>query len=81
MPQGAPIAYYNTGETSGMNSGTTYSAALSSGAMAAAPGGPIAVGGNANIATGAIVGGALIILVAFHLLGFRFGFDVSVGRK
>jgi hypothetical protein len=36
--------------------------------------------GNANVWTAVLVGGSLALLLIFHLLGFRFGFDVSVGR-
>ncbi|HET7047876.1 MAG TPA: hypothetical protein VFI54_06350 [Solirubrobacteraceae bacterium] len=76
MPAAIPLADYNTGYTSGMNSGTTQT--LSSGAGLPAGG---AVGGNANIVVAALVGGSLLLLLVSHLLGFRFGFDVSVGRR
>lgn len=83
-PTGAvsvPLAYYNTGQTSGMNSGTTYSSAMSQGGSnpAGVQGGQ--VGGNANICVGALVGGALLLIVLFHFLGFRFAFDADVGRR
>ena len=39
------------------------------------------VGGNANVSVGVLVAVALAVLLGFHLLGFRFGFDVSVGRS
>lgn len=52
------------------------SPSLSSGQYSAAAN----VGGNANVSTAALVGLALLVLLATHLLGFRFGFDVSVGR-
>ena len=76
MPAANPLASYNTGYSSGMNSGTTQvqGAGLSSGAA-------MAGAGNANISTGVIVAGALLVLIAIHLAGFRFGFDVSVGRR
>lgn len=85
MPPGTapsvPLAYYNTGQTSGMNSGTTYSSALSrgSGSPAAIQSG--SVGGNANVNVGALVGIALVALVLMHFLGFRFAFDADVGRR
>lgn len=79
---GVGYALYNTGQTSGMNSGTTQSAAgsatLSSGSRSAAA---ATVGGNANVTVAALVGVALIIMIGFHALGFRFAFDASVGRK
>lgn len=83
-PTGAvsvPLAYYNTGQSSGMNSGTTYSSALSQGGSSPAgiQGGQI--GGNANICVAGLVGGALLVIVLFHFLGFRFAFDVDVGRR
>jgi hypothetical protein len=79
MPAANPLSdvIYNTGQTSGMNSGTTHSS-LASGARSGAA---AAVAGNTNITVAALVGGSLIVLLAFHLLGFRFAFDVSVGRK
>lgn len=43
--------------------------------------GPAGAGGNANITVGVLVGGSLLVLVVLYLLGFRFAFDVSVGRK
>lgn len=79
MPQSAPIAYYNTGETSGMNSGTT--ATMTSGGQSPTAAAMQVAGGNANISVAVLVAGSLALLLVFHLLGFRFGFDVSVGRK
>jgi hypothetical protein len=79
MPAAVPLADYNTGVTSGMASGTTYSATLSSGA--ASPKSPTTAGGNANYAVAILVGIALAVLVAQHALGFRFAFDASVGRR
>lgn len=76
MPAAAPIPVYNTGYSSGMNSGTTQTV----GASSLSSGAAMAGGGNANISCGVLVGGALVLLLVFHLLGFRFGFDVSVGR-
>lgn len=85
MPPGAgpsvPLAYYNTGVTSGMVSGTTYASALSSGT-----GSPVSIqagiaGGSAHIVVASLVGGALLVLLLFHILGFRFAFDVDVGRR
>jgi hypothetical protein len=74
------FALYNTGQTSGMNSGTTQSSAASFTSSASSP---IAgqVGGSANITVAALVGVSLIVLLGFHLLGFRAMFDASVGRK
>lgn len=76
-----PLAYYNTGQTSGMNSGTTYSSALGQGGSSphGIQGGN--VGGNANIYVGSLVAGALLVIILFHFLGFRFAFDVDVGRR
>lgn len=85
MPPGAgptvPLAYYNTGVTSGMASQTTYSSALSSGS-----GSPVAIsartaGGNAHICVASLVAGSLVVILLFHILGFRFAFDVDVGRR
>jgi len=75
-----PLATYNTGYTSGMNSGTTYSAALSSGGGTPAAASVNAMGGSANVTVGVLVAAAIAVVVIFHLLGFRFAFDVSVGR-
>lgn len=75
MPAANPlVADYNTGYTSGINAGTTASTFTSS-----LPGGM--VGGSANVVVGALVAGSLVVLVALHLLGFRFAFDVTVGRR
>jgi len=52
------------------------SPSLSSGQYSAAA----SVGGNANVSVAVLVGLSLLILLGTHLLGFRFGFDVSVGR-
>jgi hypothetical protein len=77
-----PLAVYNTGDTSGMNSGTTYSSAtMTSGMMSTMPSAGVRVGGNANLPVAMIVGISLLILLGSHLLGFRWGFDVSVGRR
>lgn len=83
MPGANPlvdIVPYNTGLTDGMNAGTTQNRAggLSSGAYSAAAAIP---GGSANITVAGIVGFALLVLLGFHLLGFRFAFDAGVGRK
>lgn len=76
-----PLAYYNTGVTSGMGSGTTYSAALSAGS-----GSPIAIGnqsvpGNAHVTVAGLVVASLAVILLFHFLGFRFAFDAEVGRR
>lgn len=76
-----PLAFYNTGQTSGMNSGTTYSAALSQGGSSPAGIRGQVVGGNANVYVGGLVAGALVVIILFHFLGFRFAFDVDVGRR
>jgi hypothetical protein len=82
MPAVNPLADYNTGVTSGMMAGTTtYAAAapsLSSGQRSNAA---ATVGGNANTCVAGFVLAALLVLLGFHLLGFRFAFDASVGRK
>jgi hypothetical protein len=39
------------------------------------------VGGSTNITVAGLVAGALVVVLAFHLMGFRFAFDVSVGRR
>ena len=39
------------------------------------------VGGSADVTVATLVGVSLVVLVGFHLLGFRFAFDASVGRK
>ena len=79
--QTVPLAYYNTGQTSGMNAGTTYSSALNQGGASPAGVQSGAIGGNANIYVGGLVAGALLVIILFHLLGFRFAFDVDVGRR
>ena len=86
MPPGSPaaavpLAYYNTGSSSGINAGTTYSSALGSGGTSPAAVRAGVSSGNANIYVGALVGGALVVIVLMHLLGFRFAFDVDVGRR
>jgi len=63
----------------GMAAGTMFQSSLSSSAAAPSAGG-IIVGGNANLCVAALVAGGLLVLLVTHLLGFRFGFDVSVGR-
>lgn len=73
-----PLAEYNTGYTSGMNNQTTQ-ATFSNGAYQAAAGNMVP--GSANITVAALVAGSLIVLLVFHVLGFRFAFDVSVGRR
>lgn len=81
MPAAMPDAFvgYNTGQTSGMSSGTTYSSTLSAGAGVSSAG--VQVGGSANIAVAALVALGLLVLLSTHLLGFRWGFDASVGRR
>jgi hypothetical protein len=85
MPPGAgpsvPLAYYNTGVTSGMASGTTFSSTLSTGT-----GSPSSIqagiaGGNAHITVAGLVATSLAVILLFHLLGFRFAFDADVGRR
>jgi hypothetical protein len=83
MPAAMPeqFALYNTGVTSGMASGTTYASAVGLSSGVSMPGAGIQAGGNAHMAAAALVAAGLAILVITHLLGFRFGFDVSVGRR
>lgn len=69
MPTNAPTAM--------PPSAPAVSPSLASGQHSAAA----SVGGNANVTTAFLVGISLLILLATHLLGFRFGFDVSVGRR
>ncbi len=38
------------------------------------------VGGTANLTVAGLVAVSLLVLVAMHIAGFRFAFDVSVGR-
>lgn len=38
------------------------------------------VGGSANLTVAGLVAVSLLVLVAMHIAGFRFAFDVSVGR-
>lgn len=38
------------------------------------------VGGNANFTVAGLVAVSILILVAMHIAGFRFAFDVSIGR-
>jgi hypothetical protein len=84
MPAANPLVAYNTGVTSGLMAGTTYAAnpatapSMSSGQHSSAAD---IVGGNANTTVAGLVGISLLLLLGFHLLGFRFAFDVSVGRK
>lgn len=76
-----PLAYYNTGVTSGMASGTTYAAALSTGS--GSPAG-IQMGstvGGTHVVVGGLVAAAIGVILLFHFLGFRFAFDVDVGRR
>jgi hypothetical protein len=72
-----PLVDYNTGVTSGMVSGTTQPS-FASGSQA-----PVAdiAGGNADKVVAALVAVSLVTILALHILGFRFAFDVSVGRK
>lgn len=52
--------------------------ALSSSAYAP---GQTRAAGNTNVTVAALAAGALFVLLALHLMGFRFAFDVSVGRR
>jgi hypothetical protein len=61
------------------SSPTTYSSTLSGGAGVSSSG--VQVSGNANVAVAALVALGLLVLLSTHLLGFRWGFDASVGRK
>ena len=85
MPPGAgpsvPLAYYNTGVTSGMASGPTYSSTLTSGSGSPQAIANQTVGGNTHLTVAGLVGGALLVIVLFHFLGFRFAFDADVGRR
>jgi hypothetical protein len=82
MPAANPLAdtvLYNTGRTSGMNAGTTQApASFTSGANSTVAG---SSAGNANVTVAALVAISLAVLLGFHLLGFRFAFDVAVGRR
>jgi hypothetical protein len=61
-----------------LGGGTAYaSAGLSSSQNAP---GQATVGGSANLTVAGLVAASLLILVAMHIAGFRFAFDVSVGR-
>lgn len=42
--------------------------------------GAIGEAGNTHVHVGCLVIGALVGIIVFHLLGFRFSGDVSVGR-
>lgn len=44
-------------------------------------GGSATVGGSTNITVAGLVGASLLVIIGFHLLGFRFAFDVSVGKR
>ncbi len=79
MPAANPFAEYNTGYTSGMVAGTTTGGIQSPSSLTSGAG-MAGDASTANISTAALAAGALVILVLFHVLGFRFGFDVSVGR-
>jgi hypothetical protein len=79
MPAANPFAEYNTGYTSGMVAGTTTGGVQSPSSLTSGAG-MAGDTSNANISCAALVGGALVVLILFHVLGFRFGFDVSVGR-
>lgn len=78
MGPSVPLAYYNTGVTSGMTAGTTQTLASGSTSPAAVRG--QVVGGSANVYVAGLVAGALALMVLVHLLGFRFAFDVHGGR-
>lgn len=62
--------------------GGTYSAQASAGLSSSQyASGQDQVGGNANITVAGLVAVSLLVLVAMHIAGFRFAFDVSVGRR
>lgn len=42
--------------------------------------GQATVGGSANLTVASLVAVSLLVLVAMHIAGFRFAFDVSIGR-
>jgi hypothetical protein len=43
--------------------------------------GQATVGGSTNITVAGLVGFALLVILGLHVLGFRFAFDASVGRR
>jgi hypothetical protein len=51
---------------------------LSSSAYAMQPG---TVAGSTHYVVAGLVAGSLVVLLVLHILGFRFAFDVSVGRR
>jgi lipid-binding SYLF domain-containing protein len=59
-------------------SGIAYQGGLSNGATSSVAAAPV---GNANVSVGVLVAGSLLVLVILHAAGFRFAFDVSVGRR
>lgn len=80
-PFQAPGGYLSTMPVNGptavaASAPPSVSPSLSSGQYSAAAN----VGGAANVSVAVLVGLSLLILLGTHLLGFRFGFDVSVGR-
>jgi hypothetical protein len=60
--------------------GGTYSAQAGLSSSYGAPG-QATVGGNANVTVAGLVAVSLLVLVAMHIAGFRFAFDVSVGKR
>lgn len=76
MPASNPLS--DVSANGGGVSGIAYQGGLSSGQGS---GSAANVGGAANVSVGVLVGVSLLVLLAFHVLGFRFAFDVSVGRR
>jgi len=77
VPSGYMSTFPGNGPTAmAASAPPSVSPSLSSGQYSAAA----SVGGSANVSVAALVGLSLLILLGTHLLGFRFGFDVSVGR-
>ena len=59
--------------------GGSYSAQAGLSSSQYAPG-QATVGGTANLTVAGLVAVSLLVLVAMHIAGFRFAFDVSIGR-
>lgn len=68
MPAANPLGTPGAATASGMSS----SQGTSAGAQ---------VSGTANLGVAGLVGVSLLIILALHVAGFRFAFDVSVGKK
>ena len=43
--------------------------------------GQMNVGGSTHLMVAGLVGISLLVLLGMHIAGFRFAFDVSVGRR